>query len=123
MKNPYELHSYQKALHDKMLAGGFRPSELTLFTSGRSTGKSMLNAMYAEMVSRMSIPQPKFEILDKAQVDGDIWYTVACTREVSSWLRSQPKELHFETLAHKPAVMAQFDIHEKLYTVMALRWS
>lgn len=122
MKNPYELHSYQKALHDKMLAGGFRPSELTLFTSGRSTGKSMLNAMYAEMVSRMSIPQPKFEILDKAQVDGDIWYTVACTREVSSWVREQPKDLQY-THATQGWVSNKFDIHEKLYTVMALRWS
>jgi len=122
MKNPYELHSYQKALHDKMLAGGFRPSELTLFTSGRQTGKSMLNAMYAEMVSRMSIPQPKFEILDKAQVDGDIWYTVACTREVSSWVREQPKDLQY-THATQEWVSNKFDIHEKLYTVMALRWS
>ena len=122
MKTTDEPQSYQQVLHDKMLAGGFRPSELTLFTSGRSTGKSMLNAMYAEMVSRMSIPQPNFEINSKAEVDGAIWYTVSCNKEVSTWLRSQPKELHLETLAHKPAVMAQFDIHEKLYTAMALRW-
>lgn len=121
MKTPDEPKSYQQALHDKMLAGGFRPSELKLFAAGRQTGKSMLNEMYEKIVSQMSILQPKFEINSKAEVDGAIWYTVSCNEEVGTWLRSQPKELQYEALA-SGWVLAQFDIHEKLYTAMALRW-
>ena len=119
MKTTDEPQSYQQVLHDKMLAGGFRPSELKLFAAGRQTGKSMLNQMYIKI--QMSIPQPNFEINSKAEVDGAIWYTVSCNKEVSTWLRSQPKELQYEALA-SGWVLTQFDIHEKLYTAMALRW-
>jgi hypothetical protein len=122
MKEPYELQSYQQALRDKMLAGGFRQGELKLVAAGRQSGKSILNEMYNRFVSQMPIPQPKFEILAQAQVDDATWYTVACTKEVGSWLEKQPKELQY---AHTNLqwFSNNVDIHEKLYTLMALRWS
>lgn len=98
--------------------GGFKHGELMLFTAARRTGKSMLNQMYGPI----TIPKHKFEINAKAEVDGATWYTVSCTKEISEWLRSQPKELRHALTApgfHFP----QFDIHEKLYTMMALKWS
>ena len=108
---------YQQALIDHRLMGGFKRGEMALcYSAGRQTGKSMLNQMYG------SITTPaKFTILDQAPVDGATWYTVSCATEVSIWLREQPKELHHEALAH--GHWPQFDIHEKLYTLLALRWS
>lgn len=98
--------------------GGFKHGELMLFTAGRRSGKSMLNQIYGSMMN----PLAKFEINAKADVDGATWYTVSCTKEISEWLRSQPKEWQHEALAHG-WVLSQFDIHEKLYTLLALRWS
>ena len=97
--------------------GGFKHGELMLFTAGRQTGKSMYYSYNAQ-----KIRNTKFSITAKAEVDGATWYTVSCTPEVSAWLRSQPKEWQYEALAHG-WVLPQFDIHEKLYTLLVLRWS
>ena len=126
MKATYELKPYQQALFDKMQAGGFEHGELAIFSAGRQTGKSMLSQWYGPMTKLgfepVSKPKPKFVINAKAEVDGATWYTVSCTKEISEWLRSQPKEWHYEALAHG-WVLPQFDIHEKLYTLLVLRWS
>jgi len=112
------MYTYQQALYNKLQTGGFKQGEIMLFAAGRQTGKSQLNQMYGSMMK----PSPKFSIRDQAQVDGDTWYTVSCTKEVSKWLLTQPKELRSEELAHG-WVLPQFDIHEKLYTMMSLKWS
>jgi hypothetical protein len=38
--------SYQQALWDKLSQGGFKQGQMTLYASGRQTGKSTLNAYY-----------------------------------------------------------------------------
>ena len=101
--------------------GGFKHGELMLFTAGRRSGKSMIINQLFDLNSPMK-PLPKFEIVDKADVDGATWYTVSCNPEVSAWLRSQHKEWHYEALAHA-FQYPQFDVHEKLYSLLTLRWS
>ena len=66
----------------------------------------------------------KFIILDQAQVDSNTWYTVSCAREVSIWLREQPKELQRDIFHTKWGMMYpnMYDIHEKLYTILSLKW-
>ena len=113
------MHTYQKALYDKLQAGGFKHGEIMLFSAGRQSGKSYLNQWFGSMTT-----PAKFSILDQAQVDSDTWYTVKCTKEVSAWLREQSKELQYSHIdARWFAHTNQFDIHEKLYTMMALKWS
>jgi len=98
--------------------GGFKyGEELMVLAAGRQSGKSYINHWLESMTT-----SPKFEINAKAEVDGDTWYTVSCTKEISEWLRTQPKEFWYEALIHG-WVLTQFDIHEKLYTLLALRWS
>jgi hypothetical protein len=115
------MYSYQTALLDKLNQGGFKQGEIMLFYAGRQSGKSMLNQMYGSITQSSA----KFSILDQAQVDGETWYTVAVyANEVSIWLREQSQELqhsHDDNLRYlfKPT----FDIHEKLYTLLALKWS
>jgi hypothetical protein len=43
----FDLKPYQQALFDKISAGGLKPGELSIFSAGRQSGKSMLNAMYS----------------------------------------------------------------------------
>jgi hypothetical protein len=104
-------------LETMSMTDGFKPGELMFFTAGRQTGKSMLNQWYGS-----TLTSAQFSITAKAEVDGDIWYTVICSREVSEWLRSQSRELQYEALAHG-FHFPQFNIHEKLYTLLALKWS
>ena len=104
-----------KVIYDietKPIIGGYKPGELVVFAGGRRTGKSMINQM---------VTLPKFSITDQAQVDGATWYTVFCNYEVSDWLRNQNKEWYYQ--APSTAFWSKFDIHEKLYTVLALKWS
>ena len=119
MKAIYDVLPYQQTLIDKMQAGGFKHSELMLFAAGRQTGKSMLNQWLPT-----TNPKPKFEINDKAEVDGATWYTVSCSKEVSIWLLEQSKELHYLHIDNnRYFFVTKFDIHEKLYSMMALKWS
>ena len=113
------MYPYQTALLDKLNQGGVKQGEIMLFAAGRRTGKSMLNQWFGSMTT-----PAKFSILNQAQVDGDTWYTVKCTKEVSAWLREQSKELQYSHIdARWFTHTNQFDIHEKLYTLLALKWS
>jgi hypothetical protein len=85
--------------------------------AGRQFGKSVLNQMF-------TFKRPNFVIHTQAQVDGETWYTVGLNKEVCEWLHTQPAELFHEY----PGVIWRFsvyeyDIHEKLYTILALRWA
>ena len=69
-----------------------------------------------------------FKIEQTTQVDTQTWYTVKCTKEVGAWIRETYKDqqdnLWYEHIDrswmfHKN----KFDIHEKVYTMLALRWS
>lgn len=113
MKAIYDIESMDPT-------GGVTPGELTLFAAGRQTGKSMYYAFDSKRL--VMTKQPKFSMNDQAEVDGVTWYTVHCNRDISTWLRNQPKEWHYEALAHGWSG-CQFDIHEKLYTMLMLRWS
>ena len=65
-----------------------------------------------------------FKIRDQSQVDGEIWYTVSCIAAVAKWIRSQDREIWHEHINGKRDVFHNtFDIHEKLYTLLALKWS
>lgn len=48
----YPYQPYQKALWDKFTLGGFKQGQMTLYSSGRQTGKSMLNAIYNNNLCR-----------------------------------------------------------------------
>ena len=68
--------------------------------------------------------KPNFKIQDQSVVDGEIWYTVGCCDDTSEWLRTQDQKLWHEHINNKFLVINHlFDIHEKLYTMLALKWS
>ncbi len=76
------------------------------------------------MYGSMTQLPAKFSIIDQAPVDGETWYTVTCIKEVSAWLREQPEELWHEHIDFRLMHYSnKIDIHEKLYTMMALKWS
>ena len=65
-----------------------------------------------------------FEIHSSAQVDDETWYTVQVTPRVTKWIREQNSSMWY---SHKTAnnykVLDTFDIHNKLYTMMAIKFS
>ena len=67
-----------------------------------------------------SIIENNFMVLSNAQVDGETWYTITTFKAVcAEWVRTQEKTLW---VAQKVSHFTIFDIHEKLYTIMLLRW-
>lgn len=65
-----------------------------------------------------------FEILGKCIVDGDWWYTVQVDPIAATWVKQQPRSLWYDHLTpNHYKVVNTFDIHEKVYTLLALRWS
>jgi hypothetical protein len=47
----YPLQPFQQALYDKLSQGGFKQGQMSLYYSGRQTGKSMHNAYYGKIFS------------------------------------------------------------------------
>lgn len=67
--------------------------------------------------------QLNFKIRDQSQVDGETWYTVSCIAAVAKWIRSQDREIWHEHInGNRDVFHNTFDIHEKLYTFLALKW-
>ena len=73
---------------------------------------------------RKSVIKGYFEVQDKVIVHGDWWYTVQVNPRVSPWIREQSEDLWYNHLTPSHyKVLDTFDIHEKLYTFLVLRWS
>ena len=86
-----------------------------------STRQSSPNAV---MPPHKAVIIGNFEKMDSALVDGDLWYKVQVIPKVTRWVKEQNKDLWYD---HKTPnnykVLDTFDVHEKLYTMMAVRWS
>ena len=84
-----------------------------------------LEVMFNDMFIAEYGPKRDFRIHDQGPVDGRTWFTVSCSHEASQWLRIQSRELWHEHTHNKWQVKInnRFDIDEKLYTMLALRWS
>ncbi len=69
----------------------------------------------------------KFNTVTDAMVDGQQWYTIEIdffSPEVSSWVRQQEQEFIYEHRGYSQSrfVNAVFDVHESIYTLMALKF-
>ncbi len=66
----------------------------------------------------------KFKIIDQALVDDEQWYTVQVHPEIRSWVTTQHKSMWHEHIDQRWYKVANtFDVHEKVYTMLALTWS
>lgn len=98
-----------------MEAGGFKNGELMVIM-GRQTGKSML---MQQLVAEEAM-QTKFATVSTELVDGEKWYTIRTSSPiVSKWIRSQDRSLRVETTVNYPSY---FDVHEKLYIMLELKF-
>lgn len=72
--------------------------------------------------------QPNFLVMAKSIVDNEQWYTVSCRKEVSVWLRKcfgdQENQQWFQNIDEQWHInMNVFDVNEKIYTLLGLKWS
>lgn len=97
-------------------ATGWRKGEIAVLMAGRRTGKSTF----------MDIANPPaIRILDSATVDGETWHTVQCKPSlVSGWVQQQDPNMWHRHLDSKMfnRFFNVFDMHEKLYTMLILKW-
>lgn len=72
--------------------------------------------------SHRAVWPPPFRIVDQATVDDETWYTIRSYRKpVAAWVREHNPDLWVELTDDYP-FGNQFDIHEKLFTLLALTW-
>ena len=96
-----------------MTALGWRKQQMNVLMARRGGGKSVLNNTAIRM-------------LGQAQVDGETWYTIQCKPSyVAGWVQEQDPALwrRHDHIDKKWYIHFNvFDMHEKLYTMMALKW-
>lgn len=92
---------------------------------GRQSGKSLINQYLQQWQDMQEQQQPLVKIIDQATVDGAIWYTVTCRKEVSMWIRENgvENESWFEHIdgswhIHKN----MFDVSEEFYMMVVLKF-
>jgi hypothetical protein len=90
------------------------------------TGFQSKRKMVSDPITGHWLPQRRlenFKIVDSGIVDGDQWYTIRLYRhECRDWIKSHKKEWQHEHLT-ADCFGTMFDIHEKLYTLLALKWT
>lgn len=65
---------------------------------------------------------PNYKILADSLVDGEQWYTVRVYKPwIMDWISGQPHEWQVELKNTYPHGR-QWDVHEKLLTMISLRW-
>lgn len=73
--------------------------------------------------SKVDSAIPNYKIVDQAIVDDEQWYTVRVYKPwIMEWVRSQTKSKQWEH-PHNGYDGIRFDMHEKLFTMLALKWS
>jgi hypothetical protein len=111
------FHKWHLELFDKM--GGIPAKQMSIFTSGRQVGKSMLNSYY-------ELSNLKYREITSAQVDGEMWYTIQCVPEVSNWIRTHEEHegTQWDQLIDNNwnVFFNKFDVHEEFYMLLKLRW-
>ena len=112
------MHKWQKDLWAGLT--GSDPREMKIIMSGRQIGKSTMAQMWNEL------PQLRPYMLEskaKVLVDNEYWFTVKCTEVIASWIRTQPKGMWHEHIDKNWYVYKNmFDIHEKIYTMLQLKY-
>lgn len=113
-----KLHPWQTNLLDTL--GGVKHGEMFVISAGRQTGKSVFNQY---LMKYAFANEPKFRVMTSAPVDGELWYTIRCTDEVAKWVRTQNKDLWYSHIDSQWYVYNNmFDMSEKLYTLLNIRW-
>jgi hypothetical protein len=100
---------------EKMLTG-IKAGEMTIISAARQTGKSL----YSDMFNAVFQWAPTYEQLESAELDGEQWTSVRCDSDIAKWVRGQNTKYWYE---HKGGVRAVFDLHEKLYTMLRLKFT
>jgi hypothetical protein len=79
----------------------------------------------ATMPPTKAVQKHRFEIIDQAVVDNEQWYVIQVEPKVVPWIRNQNQELWYQHITYVGhyQVLDTFDVHEKLYTMMALAWA
>lgn len=99
---------------------GSDPKEMKIIMGGRHVGKSII----AQMWNQTFEIREYFSKIDQSTVDGDLWYTVKCSEEISQWIKTQPKGMwHNHIDKNWQKYKDIFDIHEKIYTILQLKYS
>lgn len=88
-----------------------------VFMGGRQSGKS-----YWAYKASMQINNMKYMKLDSSKVDSEQWYSVLADNTVAEWLRTQDKSLVVETRGSAINGTTTFDMHEKIYLLMVLKF-
>lgn len=78
----------------------------------------------------MQPDSPHFIVYEQAPVDGTMWYTIKCSRELSVWIKTQLREQWYEHpyiqpdryTFHQPSQI-MFDVHQELLVMLKLTWS
>lgn len=78
--------------------------------------------LVARIMPTPNLQSKPFRIVSEAKVDDAQWYTVRIYKTTcASWIRRSNKSLWYEH-TNTSRYGGLFDIHEKLYTMLALTW-
>lgn len=111
------MHSWQKNIW--AACAGSDPREMKIIMNGRQIGKSYMAQMWTEAFAYEDF----YQKIDQSIVDNEKWLTVRCSASISKWLKSQPKNLWYEHIDNNWQVYKNtFDIHEKIYTMLQLKY-
>ena len=60
-----------------------------------------------------------YVVKDSGLVDDNLWHTITANRETAKWIRRQSKDHWYE---HRSTSVAMFDVSDKLFLLLKVRW-
>lgn len=105
---------------------GIKFGDPIVLWGGNQTGKSYMKVIKNRTYGDISMKPAAFRKGPESIRDGVTWYTITTGDDGAThdWILQQPKELWYENTDPDMWFQAStFDLHEKLYILLVLRWS
>jgi len=86
----------------------------------------MINPCVEIMLRELELDRERIVVMTNGIIDNEKWYTIAATKEIATWIRSQDAQSYYEhpLSAERWSIWAgRFDVHNELMILIKLKWN
>jgi hypothetical protein len=117
-----DLKPYQKEILNRMPAITYNGESAFQYISKRIDKTTSIRFVAKQYTAMREEANINYKHISSAQVDGESWHTVRCSKEISKWIKTHSTSWHEHIDDNWNLFANTFDISEELYMMLVLKF-